>query len=110
MIEDRIQKIEARINRSESISPQTRAELVELLAALRNEVSALPTDRTDAAQSAAHFAEASAHEATRTERNPALLRAALEGLTGSVEAFEVSHPQLAATLNRMAVILSNMGI
>jgi len=39
-----------------------------------------------------------------------LLKAALSGLTGSVEEFETSYPDLAAVLNRLAAVLANMGM
>jgi len=110
MIEDRIQKIEARINGTENISPETKTELIQLLTALRAEIAALPPTAEEDAHSIARFTEASAHEATRNPKKPELLEAALGGLTGSVDEFEVSHPKLAETLNRIAVILSNMGM
>jgi len=110
MIEDRIQNIEAQINRNGNIPAETRNELLALLAALRSEVAALPETREEEAGSIARFAEASAHEATRSEKKPELLEAALSGLKGSVEGFEASHPALAETLNRLALILANMGM
>jgi len=110
MIEERIRKIEARLRDSAHLPETTRRELLELLDALRSEIAALPDSRTEEVQSITRFAEVSAHEATRTEGKPRLLRAALDGLTGSVEEFEASHPQLTATINRMALILSNMGM
>jgi len=110
MIEDRIRNIEARINGTERLPAETKAELKALLEALRTEIAALPATHGEDADSIARFAEASAHEATRSEQKPKLLNAALEGLGGSVEEFEVSHPKLAETLNRIAVILANMGM
>jgi len=110
MIEERLKKIEEQIAAAGNISEESRAELLELLAALRSEVAALPKTKADEAQSIATFAEASAHEATRATVKPKLLGAALSGLTGSVEDFETSHPDLAAVLNRLAVVLSNMGM
>jgi hypothetical protein len=54
--------------------------------------------------------DASAHEATRTEKKPKLVEASLSGLTASVEAIEASHPKLAEVVNQIAVVLSNMGL
>ena len=73
-------------------------------------MSSLPSTHHEEAQSVAKFMEASAHEATRSEKNPQQAEAALNGLTGSVEAFEASHPKLAETVNQIAVALSNMGL
>ena len=110
MIEDRLKKIEEQIGSAVNIPAETRTELLHLLASLRSEIAALPSTNEDEARSIATFAEASAHEATRSARKPQLLEAALNGLTGSVEDFETSHPDLAAVLNRLAAVLSNMGI
>ena len=110
MIEDRLKKIEEQIGTAGNIPAESKTELLNLLAALRSEIAALPSTRDDEARSIATFAEASAHEATRNSPKPQLLEAALSGLTGSVEEFETSHPDLAAVLNRLAAVLSNMGI
>lgn len=110
MIEQRLQKIEEQIGQAANIPAETRTELLNLLASLKAEIAALPVTRAEEAVSIATFAEASAHEATRSTKKPQLLEAALSGLTGSVEEFETSHPDLAAVLNRLAVVLSNMGM
>ena len=54
--------------------------------------------------------DASTHEATRAEKKPKLIEAALNGLTASVESFEASHPKLAEVVNQIAIRLSNMGL
>jgi hypothetical protein len=110
MIEDRIQKIEARLHESANIPEPARAELLKLLAALRDEVGTLAKSHEEDARSIARFVDASAHEATRVEKKPQLIEAALNGLTGSVEAVEASHPKVAEVVNQIAVVLSNMGI
>jgi hypothetical protein len=110
MIEDRIQKIEARLKESAHIPGPAREELLNLLAALKEEVGTLDRKHEEDARSIAGFVDASAHEATRAEKQPKLIEAALNGLTASVEAFEASHPKLAEVVNQIAVRLSNMGI
>jgi hypothetical protein len=110
MIEDRIQKIEARLKESANIPEAKKTELLDLLAALKNEVSTLPSSHEEDARSVATFMDASAHEATRAEKRPKLMEASTNGLTASVEAFEASHPKLAQVVNQIAVSLSNMGL
>lgn len=110
MIEDRIQKIEARLRESANIPEAKKAELLKLLAALRDEVGTLPSSHEEDARSVARFMDASAHEATRAEKKPKLVEASLNGLTASVEAFEASHPKLAEVVNQIALSLSNMGL
>jgi len=110
MIEDRIQKIEARLKDSANIPEAKKAELLDLLAALKNEVATLPSSHEEQARSIAKFMDASTHEATRAEKKPKLVEASLNGLTASVEEFEASHPKLAGVVNQIAVALSNMGL
>ena len=110
MIQDRIQKIEAQLKESANIPETNRAELLKLLAALKEEVGTLARSHEEDARSIAKFMDASAHEATRAEKRPKLIEAALNGLTASVESFEASHPKLAEVVNQIAVILSNMGL
>ena len=110
MIQDRIAKIEAALKGAGNLPEETRAELLALLAELKAEVAPLTGTHDEDAQSIAHFAGASVHEATRTARKPDQADAALKGLTSSVEGFEVSHPRLVEIVNRIAVALSNMGI
>jgi hypothetical protein len=110
MIQDRIAKIEATLQSAGNLPPETRAELLKLLAELKAEVGSLPHTHDEDAKSIAHFAGASVHEATRLARKPDQADAALRGLQASVEGFEVSHPRLVEIVNRIAVTLSNMGI
>ncbi len=110
MIQDRIQEIEARVQGTQNISEESKRDLLNLLATLKAEAGALAATRPEDAQSIAQFAEASAHEAIRSERKPELLNTALQGLTGSVAELEVSHPKVAEAANQMALILANMGI
>jgi len=109
-IEERLQKIEEQVGQAGNIPEETRTELLSLLAALRTEIATLPSANDEEARSIATFAEASALEATRSSVHPKLLEAALSGLEGQVEEFETSHPELAAVLNRLAVVLANMGM
>ena len=110
MLQDRIQQIEARISAAQTISDETRRELLTLLASLKAEVAGLAATQQEDAHSIAHFADASTHEATRAERKPEVLEAALKGLTGSVVGLETSHPTIVKVVNRIAQTLSNMGI
>ena len=110
MIEERLKKLEEQIGANGNVPEGSRAELLKLLAELRSEIAELPGTQADAARSIATFAEASTHEATRETPKPKLLEAALSGLSASVEEFESSHPDLAATLNRLSAVLANMGM
>jgi hypothetical protein len=110
MIQDTIRKIETKLNGNEAIKPETRTELMELLGKLKDEVNSLAQTNAEGAQTVAGFADVSAHEATRAQKNPELLDLSLKGFSRSVTEFEGSHPQLVAVVNRICTTLSNMGI
>ena len=80
MIQETIEKLEARIAEAESLSPEKREELKGLLASLRSEVVDLAESEGDKARSIAGFAEVSTHEATRPDTNQDLLELAVKGL------------------------------
>src|SRR6266481_3892251 len=110
MIEETISKIEAKLKDAGSINEQSKRELAGLLATLKTEITELSKTHADQAQSIAGFAQASAHEAIREEKNPELLKLSLEGLATSVDGFEKSHPSLVQIVNRICTMLSNLGI
>ena len=110
MVEERMRKIETRIEQAPGLAEAERAKLLQLVATLRKEVAALAPSHEEDAHSIAHFLDASTHEASRTKKQPKLLEAARLGLTASVENFESSHPTLFATVNQAAVVLANMGL
>lgn len=103
MIEDTLEKIEARIKESKSISEEKRRELQDLLGKLRNEVSNLAETSPEQAESITNLADISTSEATRRdEKNPAVLNEALGGLEKSIEA-EVPAELTALLEERQAV-------
>lgn len=110
MIEETINKIEARIQSANSITDPRREELLQLLATLKTEVAELSKTHEEHAQSIAGITDVSTYEATREERNPRLLRLSLEALKSSVDGFEESHPKLVQVVNSISNTLSNLGI
>lgn len=110
MLEDKISQIEARIQNSGAMTPEARAELLKLLAELKSEMGSFSVTHQEEAQSIAGFTEVSAYEATREVKRPELLRHSVGGLQSSVDEFEKTHPQMVAVVNRIATMLSNMGI
>ena len=110
MIEDTIGKIEATIQNAETVKDERRKELLQLLLTLKSEVAELSKTHSDQAQSIAGFTALSAHEATRSEQNPELLKLSLEGLASSVSGFEGSDPRLVQIVNAISNTLANLGI
>ena len=103
MIEDRLKNLEDRIEAAGNLPEESRNELLRLLAALRSELAALP-GAADATQPSA------SGEAGGEPIEPPVLQAALEDLTDAVKKFETSHAAVAPILNRISIILSNMGM
>ncbi len=111
MIEKTIENIEEKIKETTSVTDEaSRAELLKLLAMLKTEVTELSKTHPEQAESISAFARASAHEATRKQKNPDLLKLSLDGLSTSVKEFETSHPGLLRIVNGVSQILANMGI
>jgi hypothetical protein len=109
-MKDTISKIEERIQSAAALPEDKRAELLDLLGQLKTQIGPLSQTNQEQAQSIAGFAEVSAHEATRGERNDNSLKHSILGLESSVHNLEQSHPQLVAVVNRIATMLANMGI
>ena len=110
MIDQTIAQMERRIQAAESINPEQREVLLELLSTLRAEVSDLSQTHADQAQSIASFAQSSTHEITREQKDENLSSLSLKGLEASVAGFEESHPRLVDVVNRICTTLSNLGI
>jgi len=110
MIQDHIEKIETKVKEAKGMPDETKTELIGLLANLKTEISDLSKTHVEDAGSITRFADVSTHEATREDKKPELVRAAVHGLTSSVGGFESSHPELVQIVNRIATILSHMGI
>jgi hypothetical protein len=110
MIEQTIEEIEHKLADTSALNADQRAELLQLLATLKSEIGRLSKTNVDQAKSIAGFVELSAHEATRSEKNPQLLRLSLTGLGASVAGIEKSHPRLVEIVNTICTTLSNLGI
>ena len=110
MLRKTIDTIEEKIQHADSMKDDTKTDLLNLLSTLKEEIGELSETQSEKAESITGFAQISAHEAIRQERNPDLLNLSLKGLQSSVSEFETTHPKLAETVNSICHILSNMGI
>ncbi len=90
MIEERLNKLEEQIEASENLPQETRAEMLRLLAALRSEIA----ERPEETQLAIPDGDGSA----------------LAELNEKVKELESTYPDLAAAVNRLSIVLSNMGM
>ncbi|MGB5217045.1 MAG: DUF4404 family protein [Smithella sp.] len=110
MIQERLDKMEEKLKKSATVKESDKAELLKILNSLRTEITDLSQTHQEDAESIARFAELSAHEATRSEKNSDLMDLSIQGLTSSIQGFEVSHPRLVGIINSFCNYLTNMGI
>ncbi len=110
MIQESLDKIKERLKKSQTIKENDKTELLNLLNTLQTEITGLSQTDKEHAESIARFAELSTHEATRTQKNPALFDLSIEGLVTSGRGFEISHPRLVAVINAFCNYLTDMGI
>lgn len=110
MIQNRLDKIEEKLKQSNTIKENDKDELLNLLKTLRTEIADLSRTHHEQAESVAGFAELSAHEATRSEKSSELFNLSIEGLTSSVQGFEVSNPRLVEIINTFCTMLAKLGI
>ena len=92
VIEQTIARIEERLRAAQSLSPEQRAELHQLLNQLRREARSLPPNALP-----------------ETEPDDDI-HSSVNRLGEALTAFETSHPQLTGAVNRISAILANMGI
>ena len=110
MIGDTISKIEARLRNADSMSEETRQELINLLRMLRTEITDLSKTDAERAEKIAGHTETFTRAAICNEKDSDELQLSLDTLTESVEGFETSHPKLVEAVNRICTTLSNLGI
>jgi len=110
MIDETFKKIEKRITGASGLKSESREELQDLLETLRDEVTQLSKTHPEHSESIVGFTDLSSHEAVKAKQQPELLKPALQGLEASVMEFENEHPKLSQIVNRISLLLSNMGI
>jgi len=110
MLQHTIEKLEERLKDAEAIPGENKTELLNLVSTLKTEIADLARTHNEDAESITGFAELSAREAMRREKNPELVRLSIEGLGSSVRGFETSHPKLVEAVNAICTMLSNLGI
>ena len=110
MLTDTLNKIEQKVKESPNIPDHKKSEYFKLLYELNTEINQLQKTESEKAISIKGFTEVAAHEATRQEVNPQLMRISIDGLYSSVNEFEVSYPKLSQAMNSFCNILANIGI
>ena len=110
MLKHTLEKIENKIKSSPNIPDANKLEYLDLLNALNGEINELNKSQKEKAESIKGFTKVSAHEITRDEIDPSLIKISIDGLTSSVKEFEASHPRLVQTVNAICDFLAKIGI
>jgi Domain of unknown function (DUF4404) len=110
MTDEHIEKTKSAIESAENIPADRKAELLDLLSKLKPAIAKVSETHHEDAKSIARLVEASAHETIRPEKKPEHTHTLLHELKKSVEDFEASHPELAASVGKYSTLLSALGI
>lgn len=110
MTDEHIEKTKSAIESAENIPADRKAELLDLLSKLKPAIAKVSETHHEDAKSIARLVEASAHETIRPKKKPEHTHRLLHELRESVENFEASHPELAASVGRYSTLLSALGI
>ena len=110
MLKHTLEQIKDKIELSPNIPEEKKDEYFNLLNDLNTEINKLQVLHNEQANSIKGFTKISAHEATRDEINPNLIKIAMDGLSSSVKELEISYPKLVSIVNSMSSFLSKLGI
>ncbi|MFA7359995.1 MAG: DUF4404 family protein [Candidatus Kapaibacterium sp.] len=110
MEKNTLANIEEKIRADNNLTIEKKSELLGLIEKPKKEISGLSESNAEHAESILGFMERTTHEATRKQKNQKLFELSSNGLSASVEEFEVSHPKLVEYVNNIASMLANMGI
>lgn len=102
-----VKKIEKTINETSGLSKQKKNELLELLGNLKTELQNLEKTHSANAKNIVGLAEHSTAKIAGKHDGKA---EAIQDLKSSVAEFEVSHPDLVQVINRICIMLSDIGI
>lgn len=118
MIRQKITDLETQIRQSGRIDSKRKEELLELVREIRSELDELPEDKRVALQQAMDDESAAATDSPprgdltqeEAERDLHAMRLAANDFSSAVLRFETAHPRLTDLANRLALMLSSVGI
>lgn len=98
MIDELLEKLRTAVSQASTLSDSARGELLRHVAAMED-----CADRTDKAEDGSLKTDVDTSD-TIGQEHP------LKSLVASIEDLEITHPEITALVNRIAVSLGNMGI
>lgn len=92
MIENLLAELRKQVERADNLPEETRADLLQHVEAMESSHANIALEEPDDSAEAAGEPQG------------------IDRLVSSVEELEASHPEITATVNRIATVLGNMGI
>jgi mevalonate kinase len=106
----KIEAIEKKIEKTTEIDVKIKEDLLDLMRSLKTELSDLKENHPDKVDKIVDKARTSAEKVIHADEDQNELKEAIDGLHETVEEFEVSHPKLVQVVNRICMMLSDIGI
>jgi mevalonate kinase len=106
----KIEAIEKKIEATSQIDTKIKEDLLDLMRSLKTELADLKDAHPTTAQNIADKTQASTEQVLTSDSKQDELQENIEGLQVAVEEFEVSHPKLVGIVNRLCMMLSDLGI
>ncbi len=106
----KIEALEKKIQKTSQIDAKIKEDLLDLMRSLKTELSDFKETHPTTAHNIADKTQVSAEQILTSNNKPDDLQKNIEGLQGTVEEFEASHPKLVQVVNRLCIMLSDIGI
>ena len=106
----KIEAIEKKIQEASQVDAKSKEDLLDLMSDLKNELAHLKKSHANSAHDIADKTQTSTEQILDKDSQKEQLQKDIDGLQLSVEEFEVSHPKLVQIINRLCMMLSDIGI
>ena len=103
----KIETIEKKIETTSQIDTKTKGDLLELMRSLKSELKEV---HPETAHNIADKTNISAEKVLSSDNKKNELQKDIDGLQETVGEFEASHPKLVQVVNRLCMMLSDIGI
>lgn len=106
----KIEAIEKKIQATSQIDAKIKEDLLDLMRSLKTELNSLKTIHPETAHSIADQTGLSAGKVLDPSGKQGEVQESIDSLQGTVGEFEASHPKLVQVVNRLCMMLSDIGI
>ena len=106
----KIEAIEKKIEATSQIDAKIKENLLDLMRSLKTELADLKENHPNTAHNIADKTQISTEKILTADNKQNELQENIDGLQETVEEFEVSHPKLVQVVNRLCMMLSDIGI